>query len=394
MISFEQALGVIMDDVRTMGTERIGFENALFRVLAEDVYADIDMPPFNKSAMDGYACRHEDLGMELRVTEVIAAGEQTNRVVEKGECVKIMTGAMVPQGADTVIMMEHTEEIQPGSIRFTGEKTQANIAYKAEDVKTGDLIWRKGMKILPQHVAMLASVGCVNPLVAKKPRVAIMSTGDELVEPHHYPTMGKIRNSNGPQLVAQVQAAHCIPNYMGIIPDSEKATREAIGQALYENDVVVLSGGVSMGDFDFVPAIMRQLGVDIRFQKVAIKPGRPTVFGVTEKSYIFGLPGNPVSSFINFEVMVKPLLYHMMGHSYKALEITMQMGYDWRRKKADRPEFVPVSFDSSAKIFPVSYHGSAHIHAISLANGLMFIPKGVFEFKKGDKVIVRPLETW
>ncbi len=391
MISFEQALEIILEDVRNMDTERVPFDEALFRILAEEVFSDIDMPPFDKSAMDGYACRAQDLGMELKVIDVISAGDNVLCHIDQGQCAKIMTGAMVPQGADRVVMVEHTVETRPGYIRFTGKHTSKNIAYKAEDVKTGDLIWQKGMKIMPQHIAMFASVGWVNPLVSKKPRVGVLSTGDELVEPNDYPVKGKIRNSNGSQLVAQVKAANCIPNYMGIIPDNEEATRKAIGQALKDNDVVVISGGVSMGDFDFVPRILRQSGVDIRFQKVAIKPGRPTVFGRTEKSCIFGLPGNPVSSFINFEVMVKPLLHRMMGHNYKAMEINMQMGYDWSRKKADRPEFVPVNFDATAKVLPVSYHGSAHIHAICLADGLMFIPQGVFDLKKGDNVRIRPL---
>jgi molybdopterin molybdotransferase len=391
MVSYERALQIILNDVRQMGTERIGFEDALFRMLAEDIFSDIDMPPFDKSAMDGYACRREDLDKELEVTETIAAGEQAKNALSPGQCVKIMTGAMVPPGADTVIMVEHTEEARPGYIRFTGSSTPANIAYLAEDVRNGDLIWEKGMQILPQHVAVFAAVGCTNPLVAKQVRVAILSTGDELVEPHDYPALGKIRNSNGSQLVAQVKAAHCSPNYMGIVPDSKAATRKAIGTALAENDVVILSGGVSMGDFDFVPAIMRELGVEILFQKVAIKPGRPTVFGRTDTSYIFGLPGNPVSSFINFEVMVKPLLYQMMGSKLEPMELSLPLGFDFSRKKADRPEFIPVNFDKNGYVASLPYHGSAHIHAVCLANALMYVPQDVFTIREGEKVLIRPL---
>ncbi|MBW6498739.1 MAG: molybdopterin molybdotransferase MoeA [Bacteroidales bacterium] len=391
MISFEDALETVLRDVRKTDTERVDFNDALYRVLAEDVYSDVDMPPFDKAAVDGYACRMEDLDKDLEVLEVIAAGEIPSKTILPGQCSKIMTGAMIPEGADTMLMVEHTKEVKPGVIRFTGNKTARNIAYKAEDVKKGDLVWGKGMQILPQHVAIFASVGCVNPLVAKQPRVAILSTGDELVEPAQLPGPGKIRNSNGFQLIAQVKAAHCIPNYMGIIPDDEEATDRAIGKALAENDMVILTGGVSMGDFDFVPQIMRKNKVEILFQKVAVKPGRPTVFGRTESSCIFGLPGNPVSSFINFEVFAKPLLYRMMGYEWTPRVLALPLGIDFQRKKSDRLEFLPVTIGESGLVVPVSYHGSAHIHAVCLADGIMSIPKGINDIKKGAPVHVRPI---
>ncbi len=379
-----------MSDVHRMGSERVAFEDSLYRILAEDIHSDVDMPPFNKAAMDGYACRRADLGMELKVLEAIAAGDIPTHAIGKGQCSKIMTGAMVPEGADTVIMVEQTHESKPGHIRFGGEKTRSNIALLGEEVTKGQLVWKKGMQVFPQHIAILAAVGAVEPLVAIRPRVAILSTGDELVEPRQNPGPGKIRNSNGFQLEAQVRAARAIPHYMGIVPDNEIATTKAITTALDENHVVVLSGGVSAGDYDFVPKIMRQCGVSIRFQKVAVKPGRPTVFGRAGDKAIFGLPGNPVSSFINFETFVKPLIYAMMGAEYKALELKMPLGVDWMRKKADRLEFLPVSINNKGEVIPVQYTGSAHIHAICLAQALMCIPKGVSEIKKGEFADVRP----
>jgi molybdopterin molybdotransferase len=391
MISFEKALDIIIDSARYLGDERVDFTDSLDRVLAEDVFSDVDMPPFDKAAMDGFACRREDLDKELDVIETIAAGQIPEKSVGPGQCARIMTGAIIPEGADTVIMVEQTEETGTERIRFTASKTTANIAYQAEDVKVGDVMWRKGQPIKPSHIAIFSAVGCTNPLVARQPRVAILSTGDELVEPNEKPGPGKIRNSNAWQLIAQVTQAGSIPVYMGIVPDTREDTDIAISKALAENDVVILTGGVSMGDFDFVPEIMRKNKVDIRFQKVAVKPGRPTVFGVTEKSWIFGLPGNPVSSFINFEIFVKPLLYKLMGNDYKPVEMKLPMGVNFKRKKADRLEWVPVEITENAEVVPLSYHGSAHIHAVCLSNALMAVPVDKFEITKGEFVNVRPI---
>ncbi len=391
MISFEKALEIILNSARYLGDERVDFTESLGRVLAEDVISDVDMPPFDKAAMDGFACRREDLRMELQVIETIAAGQVPQKAVGPGQCTRIMTGAMVPEGADTVIMVEQTEETGNERIRFTAEKTTPNIAWKAEDVKVGDIMWRKGQPIEPSHIAIFSAVGCTEPLVAKQPRVAILSTGDELVEPHEKPGPGMIRNSNAWQLMAQVKKAGCLPNYMGIVPDTREDTDKAISTALAENDVVLLTGGVSMGDFDFVPEIMRKNKVDIRFQKVAVKPGRPTVFGVTDKSWIFGLPGNPVSSFINFEIFVKPLLYKLMANDFKPLEMKLPMGVDFKRKKADRLEWIPVTINENAEVVPVSYHGSAHIHAMCLSHAIMPVAVNKFEIAKGEIVNVRPV---
>ncbi|MFN2396272.1 MAG: gephyrin-like molybdotransferase Glp [Bacteroidales bacterium] len=391
MISFEKALEIILDSARYLGDERVEFTDSLGRVLAEDVFSDVDMPPFDKAAMDGFACRREDLSKELDVIETIPAGNIPEKTIGEGQCARIMTGAMVPEGADTVIMVEQTEEIDHEKIRFTAGKSSPNIAYRAEDVKEGDIMWNKGQPIKPSHIAIFSAVGCTDPLVARQPRVAILSTGDELVEPHDKPGPGKIRNSNAWQLMAQVKQASCIPNYMGIVPDAKEDTDIAITKALAENDVVILTGGVSMGDFDFVPEIMLKNKVDIRFQKVAVKPGRPTVFGVTEKSWIFGLPGNPVSSFINFEIFVKPLLYKLMGYDFKPVEMKLPMGVNFKRKKADRLEWVPVKINENAEVVPVSYHGSAHKHAVCLSDAIMSVAVDTFEIAKGELVNVRPV---
>ncbi len=391
MILFEDAVSTIMQKAVQTGAERADFRDSLGRVLAEDVVSDIDMPPFDKAAMDGFACRRSDLGDEMKQTGVIAAGDVASGAVSPGECMKIMTGAKVPEGADTVIMVEQSQETREGYVRFTGSRTTPNIAYMGEDVKKGEVVLKKGVLIRPQHIPVLAATGCTRPLVAKRPVVSVIATGDELINPPEMPPPGKIRNSNSFQLEAQIRDMNCVLGWSGLVSDRIEDLSQAINGALEESDVVIVTGGVSAGDFDFVPKVMLSNDVEILFGKVAVKPGRPTVFGLRGKSRIFGLPGNPVSSFIIFETMVKPLLYAMMDHSFCSGEEDRVIGVDLKRKKADRTEFRPVRRTLDGMVVPVEYHGSGHIHAISLADGLMRIPKGVDNIKKGSTVYVRPV---
>jgi len=290
-----------------------------------------------------------------------------------------------------VIMVEETEEISDETIRFTGQKTANNICYRAEDIRKGDKVLEAGTLIHPGQIAVLASVGCVKPLVYKQPVVAVLSTGDELVEPDQIPEPSQIRNSNATQLTAQIEAINAIPLYFGIVPDDEEKTRSAIEEAFAEADVVLLTGGVSMGDFDFIPGILQEQKVEILFNRIAVQPGKPTVFGHRDDKYVFGLPGNPVSSFVQFEMLVKPLLYALSGHSYRPVQFKLPLAVDYSRRNKERRAFVPVTFLQSGGVTPVEYHGSAHIHAYVAADGIMSVPLGVTQFKKGDLVDVRPL---
>jgi len=392
MIQFEEALEVVLSHAGSLETETIDFTESLGRVLAQDVDSDMDMPPFDKSAMDGYACRRSDLGNELEVVEVIAAGQEPQFEIGPNQCSKIMTGAMMPKGADCVIMVEHTRETAKGLIEFTGNKTAENICYQGEDVKKGQLVLKAGSLIKPQHIAVLASVGCVSPTVYRKVKIGILSTGDELVEPDSNPDAGKIRNSNAWQLMAQAEAMHVDPQYFGIAPDEEKETLALINEAMETCDVILLTGGISMGDFDFVPAVLREAGFTFHFKSIAVQPGRPTLFGTSGNGKIcFGLPGNPVSSFNQFELLVKPLLYKMMGHDYKPDILKLPLARDFQRKKSERLSFLPVFLLENGSISPVDYHGSAHINALTAAFGLMSIPIGVTEIKKGEFADVRPI---
>ena len=390
MIIFEDAYKLVVNSSIKTENEYVSLNASLNRILAEDVISDIDMPPFDKSAMDGYACRKEDMHNELQIIEVIQAGKVPKKRIKKNLCSKIMTGAIIPEGADCVLMVEHTENLSKNKIKFIKESSNNNIAFAAEDVKQGDIVLKKGFKIKAQHIAVMAAVGYIKPLVSKKVKLGIISTGNEIVEPNIKPGPSQIRNSNAYQLIAQVEQAGAVPDYIGIARDDMKSSYELIEKAFSKNQVVLISGGVSMGDFDFIPKILNELKIDIKFETIAIQPGKPTVFGVKGNQFVFGLPGNPVSSFNIFELLVKPFLNKMMGADFNPIEIRMPIGKEYRRKKSLRKSFIPVKINSG-NVWPIEYHGSAHIFSFTEADGIISIPIGKTIIKKGEIVNVRQI---
>ncbi len=389
MRTFEDALQIVLESARELEVEEVEFALAVNRILAQDVKSDMDMPPFNKAAMDGYACRRADLAHDLSIVETIPAGCTPKERIRANQCAKIMTGGPVPQGADCVIMVEFTKMSTAGTVRFVGTETRDNICPRGEDLKTGQVVLHKGTHIGPQHIAILAAVGCVSPCVFRRSRVGVISTGDELVTPAERPGPSQIRESNSHQLSAQAERIGAVVTNYGIAADCEEDIDRTLRKAMVENDVVVLSGGVSAGDYDYVPQIMARIGLDVLFRKVAVKPGRPTVFGVGEEAWCFGLPGNPVSSFVIFELLVKPFLYKIMGHDHKPVCASVPLGASIRRKKTDRQSWVPVGITDAFLAEPIEYHGSAHIGALCGAAGLISIDFGVAEIEKGATVHVR-----
>jgi molybdopterin molybdotransferase len=389
MLLFEKALEIVLSSAHFLGTERIDITNASNRVLAEDVKSDTDIPPFNKSAMDGFACRRADLTNELGIIETIPAGCTPIKSIEHNQCAKIMTGSVVPEGADCVVMKEYIEMPTVNSVRFIGEQTADNICQKAEDIKAGDIILYKGTLLKPHNIAVLASVGHTQPLVSKKPRVGIIASGSELVDPKCRPEPSQIRNSNSFQLTAQVESMGAVATNYGIAEDTEKAIDDMLKKAIEDNDVVIISGGVSVGDFDLVPGILKQNNIELLFESIAVKPGKPSVFGVSEKIYCFGLPGNPMSTFVQFEILIKPFLYKLMGHDYKYHNVRMPLDKSIKRKKTERQVWFPVAITQAGTIEPIEYHGSAHINSLYGAEGLVSVDVGVAEVEKGTNVQVR-----
>lgn len=392
MIKFEEAYKIVLNSAITLEKEKVNIFNSLGRVISKDIISDIDMPPFNKSAMDGYACRKSDVKNILEVIEIIPAGKAPEKSIGINQCSKIMTGAMIPEGADCVHMVEEVEVLENNKIKFKGEYIKENIAKRAEDIKSGDNLLNSGKIIKSQDVAVLATAGYYEIDVYKMPKIGIISTGDELVEPYIKPEFSKIRNSNSYQIYSQALTACSLPEYIGIALDTEKATFDLIEKALKTNDIVILSGGVSMGDFDYVPNEMKKLGFEILISSISIQPGKPTVFAKNGNKFIFGLPGNPVSSFTLFELLVRPFIYKLMNSDYKPITIKLPLATNFFRKKSERLAWVPVKINNNFEAETVEYHGSAHINSLTDVYGLMPVEIGVSEVKKGSFVYVRQIQ--
>jgi len=391
MISFEEALRIVMESVFETKTETISFHDSFGRILDEDIISDIDMPPFKRSAVDGYACRRLDLNNDLEVIEVIPAGKEPVRKVGKNQCSKIMTGAIVPDTCDIVFMVEESENLQNGKIRFTGNDPKLNLSVKGEDVKAGEVVLKKGKFIQPQDIAIMASVGHTEVYVKMRPIAGIISTGDELINPSEIPAISQIRNSNAYQLKAQITRAGGVAIDYGILPDNKSVIYEVIKKAIHDCDIVIITGGVSMGDFDFVPSVLESAGVKILFDRVNVQPGKPTTFGVHPKAVIFGLPGNPVSSFIQFELLVRPLINRMMSYDWVPYEYKLCMAVNFERKSSGRLGIIPVTINKDLEVTPVDFHGSAHITALSYSDGIIAMKPGIRSLIKGEIVNVRQI---
>lgn len=388
MKTFHQAIEISKHIDFHMSTERVKLADAYLRVLCEDIVSDINMPPFDKSAMDGFACRKADLKHPLKVLGTIHAGNSSMFKVEPGTCVKIMTGAPVPIGADTVIMFEHTELLDDNHIQFTKSTTKSNICKLGEDVRTGDILMHRGTLLLPHHLAVLASAGFSYIVVSKLPRIALLATGDELVEPHVLPEPSQIRNSNAYNLMAQLKAMGIEVYYGGIVPDNKKIIHSRLMKLLDDHDLIILTGGASEGEHDHVPAVLNELGFEIIYNKIAIQPGKPVSFAATQKKFCFGLSGNPVSSFLQFELVVKPFLYHIMSHNYQHPIVLSEIAGSIERKNADRLKFIPVCFNSHGQAEEVRFNGSAHIAGLTEADGFALFPKECKVLVSGDKIEV------
>ncbi len=313
-ISFPEARKIIMQAAPRLPGERVSLDKALGRTLAEAITSMEDVPPFDNSAMDGYAVRREDcleVPCRLEVTADIPAGFPINEEVASGNCARIMTGAPVPRGANAVVPVEKTRPEGDAVWIEQRPAEHAHIRWAGEDIKSGEEVLPRGVVITPPTIGMLATLGAVPVPVTLRPRVSVLSTGDEIISPDKTPGPGQIRNSNGPALAAQVRAAGGVVQLLMHAPDDPDRLREIVEQA-QESHIILFSGGVSMGEYDCVRTTLVEMGAVWRFWKVKQRPGKPMLFGNLGSTLLLGLPGNPVSSAMCFEIYMRPLLARML----------------------------------------------------------------------------------
>ncbi len=395
MPTFEEARSIILGSVAPLGVERVELLAAPRRVVAEDVVAPWDMPLYDNSAMDGFAVRAADcrVGAILRVAGYIPAGGTALPPIEPGCAVRIMTGAPIPAGCDAVVPVEETQE-RDGSVLLTKNVDRPqHIRFRGEDVRSGDTIIPARTVILPPEISMLASFGKATVPVYRRARVAILSTGDELIELGERPAAGKIINSNAFSLAAAVREVDAEPVILGIARDTRDSHREKIAEGL-QADVLVTSAGVSAGDRDLVRDCLAEAGVRQLFWKVEIKPGGPLAFGMKEGKPVFSLPGNPVSTMVTFEEFVRPALLRMMGHRRVIKPYVRAILGEEVRKKPGKVHFLRVRVEAEDGVVRATSAGSQKtgiLRTMVRANGIALLPKEKSVFGAGEEVDVHLL---
>jgi molybdopterin molybdotransferase len=393
-LSFESARTIILDKVIALPSESTSLLDLAGRVLAEDIKAPWDLPCWDNSAMDGFAVRAEDCvsGKTLTIDGYLPAGVTAIGIeVKPGGAVRIMTGAPTPAGCDAIVPIEETEE-NDGKVTMTGKvKRGDHLRVRGEDVSQGDLVITAGTVLRPAEINMLASFGYQTVSVFRRPKIAILSTGDELVEPGDEIGPGQIINSNTYSLAAAVKEIGGEPILLGIARDDRASLTEKISTGL-EADGLITSAGVSMGDRDLVCEVLQMLGVERQFWKVDIKPGRPTAFGLKDGKPIFSLPGNPVSSMITFEEFIRPALLKMMGHQRVIKPFIKAIMQETINKKPGRVQFLRVRVVNDGEQLLASSSGDQNtgiVRTLLRANGIAVLPADRELIMAGEEVNVQ-----
>ncbi len=393
MISVEEALAILLANLPDKNIEEVSFQSALGRILAEDLIGTTDIPPFDRSAVDGYAVLASDVEnapVELAISGESRAGGGMPGELKSGEAIAIMTGAPVPDGADSIQMVEQSRLLSDGRkvAILKPVKVHENIAPRGSEARSGQVVLRSGHRIGPAEIAVMATFGYSRVKTYRKPSVAIVATGDELVEFDQAPRPDQIRNSNAYCLASQLQYMDIEADYLGIAKDDKEELRRKMRLGL-ERDVLIITGGVSMGEYDFVQDVFHDLGLEILFSKVAIKPGKPTVFARRGDKLVFGLPGNPISALITFECFVRPALGRLCG--MKKPELPRMMGelLSDMKQSPGRTAFLPawVSWEEDGwKVEPLVWKSSADIVGFTGANATFIFPKNREFLSRGERV--------
>ncbi len=404
-VTFERAIELILKNVKKrLPAEIIPLTDALNRVLAEEIVADRSNPPIPLSAMDGYAVNHNDvskLPTALKIISEIPAGKFDSEVeVKQQEAAKVYTGSPIPKGANAVVPVEDAKE-ENGKVLINSKvKEGQNIRKTGEDYHFGEVLLSPGTVLSPPEIALIASAGKIKVSVTRKPSVAIVVTGDEIVEPEENPiNPSSVRNTNAYSLISMVEESGGIPHYLGIVKDNPELTKLVIDSALKEYDVVITSGGVSTGKYDFVKEAVKEIGLNVIFYKAKVKPGKPALFGERNSKFFFALPGFPVSTIVSFYLFVYPLLKKLLGasHLFKPT-VKAVLIENYSRKKAERKEFARciVRFNSETGNFeaiPCKKQGSGVLTSITKGTGLLIVPEKVRKIPKGsyaDIILLKP----
>ena len=394
MITVDQALSIVLDHAEPLGVETVALEDAHHRILAEDIRADIDLPPFDRARMDGYALRASDVitaPARLRVIGEIAAGAKFDKTLLAGEAIKIFTGAPVPDGADAVQKVEVTSA-NGNTVEILEPLTTGQfITPRASEIAAGEIVATAGLEIGPAEMAGLASFGYGKVKVARRPRVAVLSTGSELVDVSTKPSAAQIRNSNTYTLSAYAERAGAVVDMLPTVEDTPAATRDALIGAADSRDIVITSGGVSMGDYDLVKAALKDIGAEIYFDKVIIRPGKPIVFARRGETFFFCLPGNPVSTSVTFNVFARPAIRKMQGETLPLLKTVKAQLSRALKDSSSRRSYLPgrVFIDEGCAIVePLKWGGSSDLVAFMQANGLIIVGEAMHEIAEAELVDV------
>ena len=398
MISVAEAIQIVRQNTRPLPSESVELRYALGRVLAQDVVADSDLPPFDRSQMDGYAVRAEDVSeapARLRIVGESAAGRGWHHQLEEGQAVRIMTGAPVPAGADSVQQVELTTELKDGTVveLLESVETGKSIVPRGAEIKAGEIVLSAGTAINAAMMAVLAAFGYANVDVFRKPRVAVLATGTELVAVDQKPGQDQIRDSNNYSIGAYAELAGAIVERLPVAGDETSVLKRQITEAAERFDVIVTSGGVSMGVYDVTKSALNELKAELFFERVALRPGKPTVFArLPNGTLVFGLPGNPVSVSVTFNLFARTALLAMQGATEPALKQETAALAKSVKGTAERESYLPVQLttndDGELIAFPLKWGGSSDFVAFAVATALVIVPANVKTIEPGSLVSV------